>query len=393
VIAIGASTGGTEAIGSGAVASGFQANDGVPNFLFRNNGDGTFSEVALEADCALDPNGSVRGGMGVDAEDLDNDGYQGPTTPPESNHHNKWESESEVNEGYEPEGLDCEEDDDEVQTDDEDDERVEYEDDEEHTHGGMDYETWHNEFEPEGLEFDNGEVDTHREPRYEHGELEDEELGLHEHELESRNGGMHELRELEYEEVYEPGRLEYERDEAHKHGELAYEPNYNAQADYATHEPRGFEHDNGETDGYTHPLPTPTHVPHSRDIPRSNQRGRTTTLKNIQHRTPPHPTLYYPLTCTHSCTALDNRDPVPPRAGSQHHLPPTSHTSHTNTTEHTPSPLINYLRPPPWPDPNVYNQNPGYPSTPSTTQFHPLPWPNDTHNTHLPQLRPPPWPD
>ena len=31
----------------------FQANDGAPNFLFRNNGDGTFSEVALEADCAL----------------------------------------------------------------------------------------------------------------------------------------------------------------------------------------------------------------------------------------------------------------------------------------------------------------------------------------------------
>ena len=54
----------------------FQANDGTPNFLFRNNGDGTFSEVALEADCALDPNGAVRGGMGVDAEDLDGDGYQ-----------------------------------------------------------------------------------------------------------------------------------------------------------------------------------------------------------------------------------------------------------------------------------------------------------------------------
>ena len=54
----------------------FQANDGVPNFLFRNNGDGTFSEVALEANCALDPNGSARGGMGVDAEDLDGDGYQ-----------------------------------------------------------------------------------------------------------------------------------------------------------------------------------------------------------------------------------------------------------------------------------------------------------------------------
>jgi len=53
----------------------FEANDGAPNFLFHNNGDGTFSEVALEADCALDPNGSVRGGMGVDAEDLDGDGY------------------------------------------------------------------------------------------------------------------------------------------------------------------------------------------------------------------------------------------------------------------------------------------------------------------------------
>ncbi len=54
----------------------FEANDGVPNFLFHNNGDGTFSEVAMEADCALDPNGSARGGMGVDAEDLDGDGYQ-----------------------------------------------------------------------------------------------------------------------------------------------------------------------------------------------------------------------------------------------------------------------------------------------------------------------------
>jgi hypothetical protein len=53
----------------------FQANDGTANFLFRNNGDGTFSEVALEANCALDPNGVARGGMGVDAADLDGDGY------------------------------------------------------------------------------------------------------------------------------------------------------------------------------------------------------------------------------------------------------------------------------------------------------------------------------
>jgi len=54
----------------------FQANDSDPNFLFRNDGNWTFSEVAFEAECALDPNGAARGGMGVDAEDLDGDGHQ-----------------------------------------------------------------------------------------------------------------------------------------------------------------------------------------------------------------------------------------------------------------------------------------------------------------------------
>jgi enediyne biosynthesis protein E4 len=53
----------------------FQANDAAANFLFHNNGDGTFAEVALEAGVAFDLNGSARGGMGVDAEDLDGDGY------------------------------------------------------------------------------------------------------------------------------------------------------------------------------------------------------------------------------------------------------------------------------------------------------------------------------
>jgi len=53
----------------------YQANDASPNFLFRNNGNGTFSEVALEAGCALDPNGEARGGMGVDAADVDGDGF------------------------------------------------------------------------------------------------------------------------------------------------------------------------------------------------------------------------------------------------------------------------------------------------------------------------------
>ncbi|MGH9883465.1 MAG: CRTAC1 family protein, partial [Pyrinomonadaceae bacterium] len=52
----------------------FQANDTTANFLFRNKGDGTFAEVALEAGVAYDPNGHARGGMGVDAEDIDGDG-------------------------------------------------------------------------------------------------------------------------------------------------------------------------------------------------------------------------------------------------------------------------------------------------------------------------------
>ena len=53
----------------------FQANDATANFLFHNQGNGTFSEVALEAGVALDPDGNARGGMGVDAEDLDDDGF------------------------------------------------------------------------------------------------------------------------------------------------------------------------------------------------------------------------------------------------------------------------------------------------------------------------------
>ena len=54
----------------------FQANDTTGNFLYHNKGNGTFSEVALEAGVAFDPNGNARGGMGVDAEDLDGDGFQ-----------------------------------------------------------------------------------------------------------------------------------------------------------------------------------------------------------------------------------------------------------------------------------------------------------------------------
>jgi hypothetical protein len=54
----------------------FEANDAGANFLFHNNGNGTFNEVALAAGVAYDPNGKYRGAMGIDAEDLDGNGYQ-----------------------------------------------------------------------------------------------------------------------------------------------------------------------------------------------------------------------------------------------------------------------------------------------------------------------------
>jgi hypothetical protein len=52
----------------------FVACDSTPNLLFRNNRNGTFSEVALEAGVALDANGLEQGGMGVGVGDFDNDG-------------------------------------------------------------------------------------------------------------------------------------------------------------------------------------------------------------------------------------------------------------------------------------------------------------------------------
>ena len=52
----------------------FVANDSVANFLFRNNGDGTFEEVGLNSGVAYDENGKARAGMGVDFGDYDQDG-------------------------------------------------------------------------------------------------------------------------------------------------------------------------------------------------------------------------------------------------------------------------------------------------------------------------------
>ncbi len=52
----------------------FVANDSVPNFLYHNEGNGTFKEVALVAGVAVANDGKPRAGMGTDFGDYDGDG-------------------------------------------------------------------------------------------------------------------------------------------------------------------------------------------------------------------------------------------------------------------------------------------------------------------------------
>jgi hypothetical protein len=52
----------------------FVTNDNMPNFLFHNQGDGTFKEVGLEAGVALTNFGKPVASMGADFRDYDNDG-------------------------------------------------------------------------------------------------------------------------------------------------------------------------------------------------------------------------------------------------------------------------------------------------------------------------------
>jgi hypothetical protein len=49
----------------------YVANDMVRNFLYRNNGDGTFLDVAYGAGVGFDANGKPQAGMGVDCGDID----------------------------------------------------------------------------------------------------------------------------------------------------------------------------------------------------------------------------------------------------------------------------------------------------------------------------------
>jgi hypothetical protein len=53
------------------------ANDTQPNKLYRNNRNGTFQDVAVEAGIAFSAEGKARAGMGVDAADFDNAGTAG----------------------------------------------------------------------------------------------------------------------------------------------------------------------------------------------------------------------------------------------------------------------------------------------------------------------------
>jgi hypothetical protein len=53
----------------------FVANDTTPNFLLQNNGDGTFTDVALFAGVALSEEGRAYSGMGTNFGDFDNDGF------------------------------------------------------------------------------------------------------------------------------------------------------------------------------------------------------------------------------------------------------------------------------------------------------------------------------
>jgi enediyne biosynthesis protein E4 len=52
------------------------ANDTVPNWLFHNNRNGTFSEVGVEMGVAYARSGQARAGMGVDTADYENSGRE-----------------------------------------------------------------------------------------------------------------------------------------------------------------------------------------------------------------------------------------------------------------------------------------------------------------------------
>jgi hypothetical protein len=53
----------------------YVANDGMPGYLYRNVGNGSFEEAGLLSNASYDGNGNSFAGMGVDFADYDNDGW------------------------------------------------------------------------------------------------------------------------------------------------------------------------------------------------------------------------------------------------------------------------------------------------------------------------------
>src|SRR3954463_13149817 len=53
------------------------ANDTQPNKLYRNSGNGTFTERAVQAGIAFSEDGKARAGMGIDVADFENSGKPG----------------------------------------------------------------------------------------------------------------------------------------------------------------------------------------------------------------------------------------------------------------------------------------------------------------------------
>jgi hypothetical protein len=54
----------------------FVANDLTPNMLWHNNGNGTFTNVAVQAGCAFDTEGKTMAGMGIGVGDFDHSGNE-----------------------------------------------------------------------------------------------------------------------------------------------------------------------------------------------------------------------------------------------------------------------------------------------------------------------------
>lgn len=54
----------------------FVANDGQPNYLYRNNGDGTFADIALQAGVAVSADGAEQANMGIAIGDYQHTGRE-----------------------------------------------------------------------------------------------------------------------------------------------------------------------------------------------------------------------------------------------------------------------------------------------------------------------------